>query len=332
MNVSIIGAGSWGSGLAKILADNNNEVMLFDKNEETVNEINVKHTNSKLPNSVLPLNVKATTDINYALDFSKVIILCVPTKVLRIVLKNINENLKSKKIFVNASKGIEPESLKRVSEIVKEEIKSELIEGFVALTGPSHAEEVIEQLLTMVCSVSENEEHAKLIQELFNNNEYFRVYTGSDLAGAELCGAIKNVYAIASGMLEGLGYGDNAKAALITRALVELRKIVVALGGQEATVNGLTGVGDLIVTATSHYSRNFQAGLKLASGCDLNEAVASISMVVEGARTAEAVYQVCEKMNLDCPIINAVYNIIYKKKEVKEEIRQIMSRSLKQEI
>ena len=331
MNVCIIGAGSWGSGLARILGDNGNDVLMFDNNIDTVNEINTYHTNPKLPNGKLPLNVTASTDIEKALDFSEVIILCVPTKVLRVVLKNINSNLKSAKLFVNASKGLEPDSLKRVSEVVKEEIDEEKIKGFVALTGPSHAEEVIEQMLTMVCSVSEKEEDAKLVQELFNNTEYFRVYTSSDLVGAELCGAIKNVYAIASGMLEGLGYGDNAKAALITRALVELKKIVVAMGGQESTVTGLTGVGDLIVTATSHHSRNFQAGLKLASGADLNEAVSSISMVVEGARTAEAVYQACKKMNLDCPIIDAVYNVIYNRKDVKLAIKELMSRSLKEE-
>lgn len=331
MNVTIIGAGSWGSGLARILGDNGNDVLMFDTSEETVKEINKTHTNAKLPNGKLPLNVFATTDIAEALNFSNVIILCVPTKVMRVVLKNINSNLKSAKLFVNASKGLEPDSLKRVSEVVNEEIDKEKIKGFVALTGPSHAEEVIEQMLTMVCSVSENVEQAKLVQELFNNTEYFRVYTSSDLIGAELCGAIKNVYAIASGMLEGLGYGDNAKAALITRALVELKKIVVAMGGQESTVTGLTGVGDLIVTATSHHSRNFQAGLKLASGADLNEAVSSISMVVEGARTAEAVYQACKKMNLDCPVIDAVYNVIYNKKDVKVAIKELMGRSLKQE-
>lgn len=331
MNVTIMGAGSWGSGLARILGDNGNSVMMFDNNQETVDQINNEHTNPKLPNGSLPLNVKATTDINCALDFSNVLILCVPTKVMRIVLKNINANLKEKKLFVNASKGLEPDSLKRVSELVTEEIDSNNIEGFVAITGPSHAEEVIEQMLTMVCSVSKNLDHAAMVQQLFNNTEYFRVYTSEDLVGAELCGAIKNVYAIASGLLEGLGYGDNAKAALITRALVELRKIVTAMGGEESTVMGLTGVGDLIVTATSHHSRNFQAGLKLASGSDLNEAVSSISMVVEGARTCEAVYQACKKMNLDCPIIDAIYNIIYNKQDVKKCIKEIMSRSLKAE-
>lgn len=332
MNVTIIGAGSWGSGLARILGDNGNNVLMFDTSEETVKEINETHTNSKLPNGKLPLNVSATTDIKTALDFSDVVVLCVPTKVMRLVLKNINNNLTCAKLFVNASKGLEPDSLKRVSEVVNEEIDNEKIKGFVALTGPSHAEEVIEQMLTMVCSVSENLEQAKLVQELFNNTEYFRVYTSTDLVGAELCGAIKNVYAIASGMLEGLGYGDNAKAALITRALVELKKIVVAMGGQESTITGLTGVGDLIVTATSHHSRNFQAGLKLASGADLNEAVSSISMVVEGARTAEAVYQACNKMNLDCPVIDAVYNVIYNRKDVKLAIKELMGRSLKQEV
>ena len=245
--VSIIGAGSWGSALARILGDNHYQVLLYDTDKNTVDEINHFHTNlSKLPVGMLPLKVKATTSIKEVIDFSDIIVLSVPTKVLRSVLNLINEIIDKPKLFVNTSKGLEPDTYLRVSEVLNTTINNHYIKGFVALTGPSHAEEVIRQLPTTICSVSTNKEDAKLIQKIFNNSTYFRVYTGSDLVGSELCSAIKNVYAIASGMLEGCGYGDNARAGLISRALVEMKRIVVAMGGKEDTIYGLTGVGDLV--------------------------------------------------------------------------------------
>ena len=329
MKVSIIGAGSWGSALARILGDNGNDVIMFDLDEETILSINLSHTTPKLPNGKLPLNFLGTTNINVALE-NEVIILCVPTKALRSVLKDINKIIKTPKLFVNASKGIEPDSLKRVSEIVKEEINGNLIKGYVALYGPTHAEEVIEQKLTLACSCSENSEHAKLIQSIFNNCDYFRVYSSNDLIGAEVCGAIKNVYAIASGVLHGLGYGDNAKAGLITRALLEIKKIVVKLGGNESSITSLTCIGDLIATCISHHSRNFQAGVKLAEGKDITEAQNSISMVVEGVRTAEAIHELCLKLNLDCPIIEAIYKVL-NKQDAKTIIKELMNRPISQE-
>lgn len=330
--VSIIGAGSWGSALARILGDNHYQVLLYDTDKNTVDEINHFHTNlSKLPVGMLPLKVKATTSIKEVIDFSDIIVLSVPSKVLRSVLNLINEIIDKPKLFVNTSKGLEPDTYLRVSEVLNTTINNHYIKGFVALTGPSHAEEVIRQLPTTICSVSTNKEDAKLIQKIFNNSTYFRVYTGSDLVGSELCSAIKNVYAIASGMLEGCGYGDNARAGLISRALVEMKRIVVAMGGKEDTIYGLTGVGDLVVTTTSHHSRNFQAGVKLAKGSNLAETIASMSMVVEGARTAEAVYEVSKKLNLSTPIIDAVYNVIYRKQSVKKAVAELMNRSLKDE-
>lgn len=330
--VSIIGAGSWGSALARILGDNHYQVLLYDTDKNTVDEINHFHTNlSKLPVGMLPLKVKATTSIKEVIDFSDIIVLSVPTKVLRSVLNLINEIIDKPKLFVNTSKGLEPDTYLRVSEVLNTTINNHYIKGFVALTGPSHAEEVIRQLPTTICSVSTNKEDAKLIQKIFNNSTYFRVYTGSDLVGSELCSAIKNVYAIASGMLEGCGYGDNARAGLISRALVEMKRIVVAMSGKEDTIYGLTGVGDLVVTTTSHHSRNFQAGVKLAKGSNLAETIASMSMVVEGARTAEAVYEVSKKLNLSTPIIDAVYNVIYRKQSVKKAVAELMNRSLKDE-
>lgn len=330
--VTVIGAGSWGSALARILGDNGNEVLLYDKDESIIDEINTKHTNiSKLPIGNLPQTVKATSDIHQAIAHSDIIVLSVPTKVLRIVLEEIKQVITSKKLFINTSKGLEPKTFLRVSEILYQVIDQKYIQGFVALTGPSHAEEVIRQLPTTICSVSNNREYAIKVQLLFHNSSYFRVYTGSDLIGSELCGAIKNVYAIASGMLEGLGYGDNARAGLISRALVEMRRIVLALGGKEETVFGLTGVGDLVVTTTSHHSRNYQAGLKLAQVNDLEATISSMSMVVEGARTAEAVYEVSKKLHLETPIIDAVYHVIYEKQNVKSAVSELMNRALKDE-
>ncbi|MBQ4571595.1 MAG: NAD(P)-dependent glycerol-3-phosphate dehydrogenase [Bacilli bacterium] len=332
MKVTVIGGGSWGSALARILGDNGNDVIIYEQSLEIVNEINLYHTNkSKLPVGTLPLNVSATTCLSEALIESNVIVIAVPTKVIRGVLNDMNNVLTHKSLFVNASKGLEPDTFLRVSEIVYQEINNEFIDDFVALTGPSHAEEVINQLLTTICAVSTNKKAAKLVQSLFNNSKYFRVYTSYDLVGAELCGALKNIYAIASGMLSGIGLGDNAKAGLISRALVEMRRFIISFGANEETIYGLTGLGDLVVTTTSLHSRNFQAGYRLATGKNLEETISSMTMVVEGARTVVAAYQYARVNNLETPIIDAVYDVLYNKKPVKTAINQLMKRSLKDE-
>lgn len=330
--LTIIGAGSWGSALARILGDNGHQIMLYDTDPEIIFEINNNHTNlSKLPNGKLPNTVTATLNLDEAIKCSDNILIAVPTKVIRNVLKKINEVITEKKLFINASKGIEPDSYKRVSEIVYEEIDNKFVRDFVVLTGPSHAEEVIEQRLTCVGAACKNIEYAKYVQKLFSNNSYFRVYTLTDLVGAELGGSLKNIYAIASGMLYGLGFGDNARAALITRALSEMRRLAVAMGANEKTLFGLTGVGDLIVTTTSLHSRNFQAGVKLATGKNLEETINSMTMVVEGARTVVSAYFASKDLKIDTPIIDAVYEVIYLHKPVSEAIREIMHRSLKDE-
>lgn len=330
--ISILGAGSWGSALSRILGDNGHDVILYDTSESTVDEINTFRTNSsKLPNGTLPLSVKATISIEEAVTFSNIIVISVPTKVLREVLKKVNNVIDTKKLFVNTSKGLEPNTFYRVSEVVYQEINNDYIEGFVALTGPSHAEEVVLKLLTTICSVSENKNHARLVQSLFNNKSYFRVYTGNDLLGSEICSSLKNVFAIASGMLTGIGAGDNARAGLISRALVEMKRFIVAVGGKEDTIYGLTGIGDLVVTTTSCHSRNFQAGVKFATGSNLKETIQSMNMVVEGARTAEAAYKKSKELGIETPIIDAVYRVIYNQEDVKLAISDLMSRSLKDE-
>ena len=329
--ISIIGAGSWGTALANILCENNHSVLVYDNDLKTINDINESHKIEKLPGVIIDNSIIATSNMKELLEYSDIIILSIPTKVIRNVLGKIKDEINSPKLFVNTSKGIEPDSFKRISEIVYEIIPNEYIKGFVALTGPSHAEEVILKLPTTIVSVSENTEDAKLIQNIFSNYTNFRVYTGSDLLGSELCGALKNVYAIASGMLEGLGFGDNARAGLITRALVELRRVVIKLGAKPETLFGLTGVGDLIVTTTSHHSRNFQAGVKLASGSSLEETINSMSMVVEGARTCLAAYELIKKLNIDAPIITSVYKVLYEKVPVTKSLSELFSREFKEE-
>ncbi len=330
--ITIIGAGSWGSGLSMLLADNHHLVKVYDLDKTLIDEINTFHTNERyLPGSKLPETIVGFTNLKEALENSEVILTVVPTKVIRQALKSINEVLDHEVIFVNASKGIEPQTFKRVSEIVFEEINPIYIRGFVALTGPSHAEEVIKRLLTTVTAASDNIELAKIIQLLFNNDEYFRVYTLNDLIGAELGGSLKNIIALAAGIISGLGYGDNAKAALITRGLAEMRRLAVKVGAKEETLYGLTGIGDLVVTATSLHSRNYQAGLKIGSGKNLKETLASMTMVVEGVRSCEATYQYAQELDVDMPITFAVYDVLFNQKEPKEVIKELMQRNLKSE-
>ncbi len=329
--ITIIGAGSWGTALARIINDNNYPVLLYDVDESVVSEINKNHINPKLPKIEISPKIKATSSLVEALAFGSIIVLVVPTAVARVVLKDISKLLKEQKLFVNASKGIEPNTYKRFSEILYEEIPESLIKGFVSLSGPSHAEEVINQMLTLVSSTSANLEDAKLIQEIFSNQHYFRVYTSTDLIGVEICSSLKNVIAIASGIITGLGYGDNTKAALITRGLIEMKRIALHFGGEEATVYGLAGLGDLIVTCTSTHSRNFQAGFKIGSGKDLNQALSEITMVVEGARTAVAAYQIIKEHNIYAPIIESIYDIIYNKIDPKVRILELMKNELKLE-
>lgn len=331
--LTVIGAGSWGSGLARIISDNGYQVLMYDQNQEVVDEINTYHTNkAKLPVGSLNENVRATSDLKAAIAFGGIVVLVVPTAVIRLVLHQISKVITAKKLFVNASKGLEPDTFKRVSEIVEEEISPEYIEGFVALSGPSHAEEVILQLLTLVTAASTNPDHARLVQRIFSNQTYFRVYTLSDLKGVEYCASLKNIIAVASGIIAGLGYGDNTRAALITRGLIEIKRIACLLGAEEKTIFGLAGLGDLVVTCTSLHSRNYQAGFKIGNGKNLEQTLSEMTMVVEGARTVIPAHQLIQKYHIYAPIIEAVYDIIYHKQDPKKRILQLMQNDLKEEV
>ncbi|XMB72287.1 NAD(P)H-dependent glycerol-3-phosphate dehydrogenase [Mycoplasmatota bacterium WC30] len=326
--IVIIGGGSWGTTLANLLIDNGNDVLIYDNNKACVNEINTSHTNvSKLGEISLPEKLKATYDLAEAVNFSDLIVLAVPTAVSRIVLKEINIYLHEKKLFCNVSKGLELVTHKRVSEIVADEINSDYIKGFVTLSGPSHAEEVILRKITSIVAASKDLKSAKIIQKIFSN-QYLRVYTSNDLIGVELSGSLKNIFAIASGIVDGLGYGINTKAALITRGLVEMKRIASTFGAETKTLDGLVGVGDLIVTCTTKLSRNYSAGVLIGEGTDLKHTLSEINMVVEGVKTCKSAYNLSKELNLKTPIIDAIYNILYEESLPTEEIAKLMSRKL----
>ncbi|MFU8786913.1 MAG: NAD(P)H-dependent glycerol-3-phosphate dehydrogenase [Candidatus Izemoplasmataceae bacterium] len=330
MKITVIGGGSWGLGLSKVLADNNHDVLVYDVNEKIVDKINTLHVCIQL-NEYIPESIKATTNIKEAIEFSNILLFVVPTKVLRIAINDALPYIKEKKIIINAAKGIEPETFKRISEIFTEMVPTEYLEGYVALSGPSHAEEVIKGMTTLITSASENKALALKVQELFHNTDYFRVYSSTDLIGAELGGALKNIFALASGLLRGQGLGDNASAALMTRGLVEMGKIYEHFGASKESLSGLTGVGDLIVTCTSPHSRNYQAGFKIGTGKDLNETLDSMTMVVEGIRTCEAAYDLSLKNGLDTPIIDAIYDVVFNRVEPKIAYQKLLARDQKSE-
>ncbi len=330
MKVSVIGGGSWGLTLAKVLSDNSHNVLVYDVHPLFMHRVNDLHICAQL-DEYIPTNIKGTNNLEEAINYSDIILMAVPTKVLRAVLKDINSIISTASLFINVSKGLEPETFKRVSEVVYEEINNDYIKGFVSLTGPSHAEEVIKNMVTTVTSASEDENCAKTVQDLFNNNTYFRVYTSNDLLGAELGGALKNVYALASGICRGLNMGDNTIAALITRGLKEMKKVYISFGADPNSLMGLTGVGDLIVTCTSENSRNYQAGFKIGHGKDLEFILDNMTMEVEGIRTCKAVYEYGKKNNLDLPILYSAYDVVINKKSPKISLQALMDRVITSE-
>lgn len=331
MKISVIGGGAWGTTLSQALSDNKHEVLIREINPVFVEKINEEHTHPFF-DVTIPSSISATLDLKEVVDFSDIIMISIPTKFIRSVLTEVNELIKTPKLFINVSKGIEPNTSYCVSQIVSEVIEPSKLKGYVNLSGPSHAEEVILRKLTALVSASENEEHAKFVQNLFSNKRYLRVYTSNDVIGVETAGAIKNAIAIVSGICSGMGLGENARAFLISRGVLEIVKITEVLGGKTQTAYGLSGVGDLIVTASSNNSRNFQCGLKIGRGMNAVDAEQSISQTVEGIKTIKAAYEIGKKYNLDLPIIENAYLIVTGELNPKEALDTILNRSLKKEI
>ncbi|QJD73275.1 NAD(P)H-dependent glycerol-3-phosphate dehydrogenase [Lactobacillus acetotolerans] len=334
--IAVLGDGSWGSVLGSMLQDNGNEVTLYGNNESVNQEINAHHTNSHyMKNWKVNPNTKATGDLEKALDGAELVVFVLPTKAIRSVSKNVHKVLAqtgATPLLVTATKGIEPGSKKLVSEILTEEIYPNNADRIVAISGPSHAENVAQKDLTAIACASTNVDNAKKIQKLFSN-DYVRFYTNDDLVGVEVGGAVKNVIAIAAGILVGKHYGDDAKAALMTRGLAEITRLGVNyFGAKPMTFSGLAGIGDLIVTCTSVNSRNWRAGKQIGEGKTLDYVLKNMGQVVEGATTVKAVHELAQEKNIDMPISEAVYRVLYKNTNVDEEIKEMMGRSPKPEI
>ncbi|SFF95344.1 NAD(P)H-dependent glycerol-3-phosphate dehydrogenase [Sporolactobacillus nakayamae] len=330
--IAVLGAGSWGTALSMVLADNGYAVSLWSHRKEQAEEILNQHTNQKyLPDVTLPSHIQGTNELSEALDQASAILLVVPAKAMRSVLEQIKDQLKQPMLFIHGVKGIEPGSFKRMSEVIEEEIPASLRTAVVVLSGPSHAEEVSLRHPTTVAVASSDLEAARKAQDLFFNH-YFRVYTNEDTVGVEIGGALKNIIALGAGMLDGLGYGDNAKAALITRGLAEISRLGTKMGAHPLTFIGLTGMGDLIVTCTSVHSRNWRAGNMLGKGKKLDAVLQQMGMVVEGVRTAEAAYALAQKMKIEMPITTAIYQVLFDGKHPKTAVDELMDRDKKDEI
>lgn len=330
--VTVLGAGSWGTAIAFVLAENGHDCLLYARRPEQANEITVNHSNEAyLPSIELPKNLQATANLEQAVEHAEVIILAVPTKSMRESCQAIASMLTKPLLFVHVSKGIEPDSLKRISEVITEEIPAAMMDALVVLSGPSHAEEVVLRHPTTVTAASTDLAAAEAVQDLFMN-QYFRVYTNKDLLGVELGGALKNVIALAAGITDGLGYGDNAKAALITRGLAEITRLGVKMGANPLTFSGLTGLGDLIVTCTSVHSRNWKAGHLLGQGKSLEEVTEGMGMVIEGVRTTKAAFQLAQHYNVSMPLTEALYSVLFEHEETKATVDQLMKRMKKQEL
>lgn len=327
--VTFLGAGSFGTALGILLAKKGNDVILWDREKSIIDEINNKRTNDRYVKGItIPLNVTAYENMEKALKDSEYIILSIPSHVIRSMCKLIKNKINSKAIIINIAKGIEEGNNLTLSQVISEELPENPV---VVLSGPSHAEEVAIGIPTTVVVTSKDMKYAEMVQDLFMEPN-FRVYTNEDLIGVEVGGAVKNIIALAAGVCDGIGYGDNAKAALMTRGMAEIARIGIAMGGKAETFFGLTGMGDLIVTCTSVHSRNRRAGILIGKGKTMEEAIEEVGMVVEGIKACRAFYELKEKIGVTMPITDISYKVLFHGKNPQEAVKELMERNKKSEV
>lgn len=328
MKLSVIGSGGWGTALAILLVGKGHEVTLWSWcREESEKLKNEKENTAYLPGVRLPEGLTYTWDLKEAVTSAEVVVTVLPSHRMRDYARQMAPFLGDRPI-VNCTKGLEPETLLTMSACIREEIPSARI---AVLSGPSHAEEVARNIPTAVVAASEDEALAETVQDIFMTDT-FRVYTSGDVKGVELGGALKNVIALCAGMVDGLGYGDNTKAALMTRGLVEIIRLGKALGAREETFTGLTGNGDLIVTCTSRHSRNRRAGVLLGEGKTLTEALSEIHMVTEGVTSCDAAFRLAKQTGVEMPIVFAAHAVLYEEKHPREAVLELMMRDRKKEL
>lgn len=326
--VTFLGGGSFGTALAILLANKGNIVNIYAREDSVVNDINNNRRNDKyIKDLCIPENVMAFTNLEEAVKDSDYVVLAVPSHVIRSLSVSLKGKIRSSVPVVSIAKGIEQDTNLRLSQVIEEELPNPV----VILSGPSHAEEVAFGIPTTVVSSSRDMMHAKDIQDLFMTNS-FRVYTNEDLIGVEIGGAVKNIIALGAGVCDGIGYGDNSKAALMTRGMAEIVRIGMKLGGKPETFLGLTGMGDLIVTCTSKHSRNRRAGFSLGSGKTVEESINEVGMIVEGIKACKAFYELKEKLGVEMPITDVLYKILFQGKDPKKAVAHLMERRKKNEI
>ena len=329
--ISVIGSGGWGIALAILLHKNGHNLTIWSFDKKEAEELKTTRENkTKLPNILLPEDIKVTDDLKEAVNDKDILILAVPSKAIRSVSKSLKNIIKDNQIIVNVAKGLEEDTLETMTDIIEEELKGKKTQVAV-LSGPSHAEEVGKGIPTTCVVSAHNKELTLYLQNIFMNPS-FRVYTSPDMLGVEIGGALKNVIALAAGIADGLNYGDNTKAALITRGIKEIASLGVAMGGEQSTFYGLTGLGDLIVTCASMHSRNRRAGILLGQGKTLNEAIKEVNMVVEGVYSAKSALMAAKKYNVEIPIIEQVNAVLFENKNAAEAVNELMIRDKKLEI
>lgn len=327
-NVGVMGAGSWGTALALLLHSNGHQVTVWSINEEEVEMLSKEREHkSKLPGVKIPEDMVFTSDMETAIKEKDFLVLAVPSAFTRGTARNMKPFVKEGQIIVDVAKGIEEDTLMTLSQQIEEEIPQANV---AVLSGPSHAEELGRGLPTAVVIGAKTEETARYLQEMFMNH-VFRVYISSDMLGMELGGALKNVIALAAGIADGMGYGDNTKAALITRGIAEIARLGVKMGGAIESFTGLTGIGDLIVTCASVHSRNRKAGYLMGQGKTMEEAMAEVKMVVEGVYSAKAAAKLGKKYGVALPIVDKVNEVLFEGKDPKEAVDELMLRDSKAE-
>lgn len=328
--IGVLGAGTWGVALARMLSNAGHEVMIWSALEQEIDQMSATHTHPNLPGMEIPAAITYTKDIKIVCTGMDILLFAVPSPFVRSTARKAKPYIRSGQIIVDVAKGIEADTLFTMTQIIDDELKNPTVR-LVALSGPTHAEEVAKDMPTTIVSACQDMAAADLVQETFTTNT-MRVYTNDDVHGVELCGALKNVIALASGIATGLGCGDNARAALITRGIAEISRLGTAMGCKEQTFGGLAGIGDLIVTATSMHSRNNRCGMLLGQGVPVEEATRQVGMVVEGLNALPAAMRLAKQYNVEMPIVETVDAVVSGSIPVKDAVQSLMTRGQKSEL
>ena len=332
IKIGVVGAGSWGTALANLLGHKGFKIDLWVFEKDVKEQIESSRENQVfLPGVSLSRNIFPSNDLAGVVSGKDLVLVVVPSHVMRETGKKIQVDISPETLVVSASKGIENKTHLTMSGVLRQILSDTPENSFAVLSGPSFAREVAEKIPTVVAAASKDQTVAKFVQNVFAT-PYFRVYTNNDMIGVELGGAVKNVIAIASGVVEGLGLGLNARAALITRGLTEMRRLGLKLGANPRTFAGIAGVGDLVLTCTGDVSRNYTVGKKIGEGLKLNEILSEMRMVAEGVKTAKSVYNLSRKLGVEMPICHEIYRILYEDLSPKKAVHRLMTRALKHEL